>query len=109
MGGADGVPWIVKDRFAHFRGRASELAEDEYARVVDPETDPFVDARGGRLLDDLLMPALNRTLAFAQVHDMAVGIAEDLDLDVTCASDVSLEKDTVVAEAALRFAFGGGD
>ncbi len=38
--------------------------------------------RRGRLFEQFLMPALHRAIAFAQVHDMAVAIGEDLDLDV---------------------------
>ena len=38
-----------------------------------------------------------------------MGVAEDLDLDVARPGDVALEEHPVVAEAARRFAAGGGD
>ena len=38
-----------------------------------------------------------------------MGVAEDLDLDVARPGDVVLEEHPVVAEAARRFAAGGGD
>jgi hypothetical protein len=41
-----------------------------------------VDDRRGRLLDDLLVAALDGALALAEVHEVAVAVAEDLDLDV---------------------------
>ena len=37
---------------------------------------------GGALLHDLLVAALDRALAFEQVDNGPVGVAEDLDLDV---------------------------
>src|SRR5690606_3981526 len=55
-------------------------------------------------LDDLLVAALHRALALPQVHDVAVRIAEDLDLDVARRFDVLLEQQRVVAERRLRLA-----
>ena len=40
------------------------------------------DGRRRRLLDQLLVAALHGAVALAQVHDVAVLVAEDLDLDV---------------------------
>jgi hypothetical protein len=37
---------------------------------------------GAGLFQHLLVAALHRTVALAQVDDVAVGVAEDLDLDV---------------------------
>src|SRR4029077_18721855 len=37
---------------------------------------------GGRLLDDLLMPPLDRTFALTQMNDVVLLVAEDLELDV---------------------------
>src|SRR5229473_3402160 len=44
------------------------------------------------------MAPLQRTLALAEVHDVAVGVAEDLDLDVAGLVEVALEVDVAVAE-----------
>src|SRR5207247_9437924 len=48
--------------------------------------------QGGRwrLLHDLLMPALDRALALAQVDGVAVLVADDLDLDVPRSANVAL-------------------
>ena len=83
----------VADRAAE---RDRSLAHRGAARLVER------DRR--RLLDDLLVAALDRALALVQVHDVAVRVAEDLDLDVTRPLDVALEQDRVVAERALRLA-----
>ena len=57
--------------------------------------------RRRRLLEQLLMAALNRALALAEVHDRAVLVAEDLELDVARRLDVLLDVD--VADAERRF------
>ena len=57
---------------------------------------------GGRDFDDLLMAALDRTIAFEEVDDVAVPVAEDLHLDVARAADEAFEEDGSVAES------GGG-
>ena len=66
-----------------------------------------VDDRRRRLLDDLLVAALDRALALAEVDDVAVRVGEHLDLDVARLLEVALEKDRVVAERALRGALRG--
>src|SRR6202043_1420435 len=63
--------------------------------------------RRRRLLDQLLMPALDRALALAQVDHLAVEVAEDLELDVPGLDEVLLEIDPAVAERLLRFLAGG--
>src|SRR3546814_3719704 len=58
------------------------------------------DERRRRFLDDLLVAALDAALAFVEVEDIAVLVAEDLNLDVARVEDEFLDKDAVVAEAA---------
>ncbi len=60
------------------------------------------DAR--RLLDHLLVAALHRALALAQVTAWCRAVAEHLDLDVARPYDVLLDVDRVVAERVLRLA-----
>ena len=64
--------------------------------------------RGGRLLDHLLVAALDRTVALEQMDDGAVGVAEHLHLDVARLGDELFDQHPVVAERALRLALGGG-
>jgi hypothetical protein len=52
-----------------------------------------------RLLDHLLVAALDRAFALMQVHHVAVRIAQHLDLDVARALDELLDEHPVVAEA----------
>ncbi len=57
------------------------------------------------------MTALHRALAFAEVNQVAVVIAEDLDFDMMRALDQLFDVNAAVAEGAQSFAgggFGGG-
>ena len=58
----------------------------------------LVDHRRGRLLDDLLMAALQRAFALAEMDDVAVRVAQQLDLDVARPLEVALEDQPLVAE-----------
>jgi hypothetical protein len=58
----------------------------------------LVDDRRRALLDDLLVPALDRAVALEQRDDAAVRVAEDLHLDVAGVDDVALQEHGVVAE-----------
>ena len=60
-----------------------------------------VTATDGALLEELLVPALNRALALAEMDDGAVMIADDLEFDMARAFDVLLDVD--VADAERRF------
>ena len=62
-----------------------------------------------RLLDDLLVPALDRALALVEVNQIAVAVAKNLDLDVTRVVDVLLDEQGPVAEGALALTRGGCD
>jgi hypothetical protein len=60
------------------------------------------EARSGRLLDQLLMTALQGAVALAKRHDGAGSIAEQLDLDVAGRDDLALEVDRAVAKRGQR-------
>ena len=78
---------FVADRLGGAHGRGA----DRLARGR-------VHARRGRLLDHLLVAALQRAVALEQVDDVAVGVAEHLHLDVARAGDVLLQQHPIVAE-----------
>ena len=71
------------------------------------------DGRRGRLLDELLVAPLDRTVALAEMHGVAVRVGEHLDLDVARRLDVLLHVHGAVAESGLRLGLslthGGGD
>ena len=59
----------------------------------------LADEGRGRLLDDLLVAALDGALPLEQVHGVAVVVGQHLDLDVPRVGDVPLGVHRVVAEA----------
>jgi hypothetical protein len=62
---------------------------------------------GPDLLDNLLVPPLDRAIALPQADRVAQRIREDLDLDVPGPHDVALDEDVAVPERLLRLAPGG--
>ena len=68
-----------------------------------------VEKRARRLLDDLLVAALDRAFALAEMDDVAVRVAQHLDLDVPRLLDVFLDEDAVVGKARFRLARGGAE
>ena len=64
------------------------------------------DRRRGRFLDQLLVAALRRAVAVAQVHAVAVRVAEDLELDVPGPGEVALDVALGAPEVRLRLARG---
>jgi hypothetical protein len=59
------------------------------------------------LLDDLLVPPLDRAIALPQADRIAQRVCKDLDLDVPGPDDVALDEDVAVPERLLRLAPGG--
>ena len=65
-----------------------------------------VHGRRGRFLNDLLMAALNGTLALEQMHQVPVQIAQDLEFDMARRREPTLQEHGVVAERGGRLAAG---
>ena len=61
-----------------------------------------IDRGRGRFLDQLLVPALHRAVALAEMHDIAVLVGEHLHLDVARVLERALEQQPAVAERVLR-------
>ncbi len=55
------------------------------------------------------MAPLDRALAFAEVDDRAVMVAEDLELDVARRFEVALDVDIAVAEGGLGLPLRGAE
>ena len=68
---------------------------------ADPLAQRVVDRRRGRLLDELLVAALDRAVALAEVDHVAVTVREDLHLDVARILDEPLDVDGRVGEVLL--------
>src|SRR5690606_33450576 len=61
----------------------------------------------GRAFDELLIAPLHCAIALEQVHEIAIRVAQDLNLEMTRATHELLEVDLVVAERRLRLASRG--
>ncbi len=70
--------------------------------------DGRIEVLCGRHLDDLLVAALDRTVAFEEVDGRAESVSEDLHLDVAWTVDRLLQEDGRVAEGRGGFAHRGG-
>ena len=76
-------------------GQRDRSLADALAQLV-------VQRRGGRFLDDLLVAPLDRAVALEEVDQVAVGVAEDLDLDVAGAIHESFDEERAVTERGGR-------
>ena len=81
-------------------GAVADGADSGDGRCTHPLPQCQRDCGRRRFLDDLLVPPLNRAFALEKVHDIAVRVAEHLDLDVPGRRQVALKKDSVVAEGS---------
>src|SRR5690242_2363245 len=64
------------------------------------------DVCSSDLFDNLLVAALDRALALAEMYDVPVAVAQHLDFDVPRLFDIFLDEDPVVGKARFRFARG---
>ncbi len=68
-----------------------------------------IERRRRRLLDELLVAALDRALALAERQHATGGVAEHLDLDMTSRRHELLDVDRAVAERSLRLGARPGE
>ena len=80
-------------------------------RAGDDSADLFallgVEGGGGAFLPHLLVAALQRAIALAEVDGAALAVAEHLDLDMARLGEIFLEIDRIVAEGGLGLALRG--
>ena len=86
------------------RGYIAHIPRDLDCIRVKTASDFLRHAPRGRKLHDLLVAALKRAVAFKQVDDVAVPVAQHLHLDVLGLDEEFLDKDILVAERLLRLA-----
>src|SRR5579884_1337833 len=73
-----------------------------YRRLAHARSKLRREGRRGTLLDDLLVPPLDRAFALEQMHYVPLRVPEDLKLDVARALDIALQQHAIVAEGGLR-------
>ena len=74
------------------------LAQDRLGRLVEPGDLVVGEERRGRLLDQLLVAALERAVAGGDDHDVAVLVGQALGLDVARLVEVLLDEALAAAE-----------
>ena len=88
--------------------RVADLAGQGHRGLVQPRAGGVVDGGRGRLLQHLLVPALGRAVALAEMQHGAVRVGHHLHLDVAPGLDVLLHEHGVVAERRPRLALRRG-
>ncbi|SKU05381.1 Uncharacterised protein [Mycobacteroides abscessus subsp. abscessus] len=88
----------IEDEFDRAGAEISHTARDLTRCLAHSGAQLWGQQRRRSLFDDLLMPALQAALALAQVHHVAVGVAEYLNLDMPGASKIALHQQGVIAE-----------
>ena len=92
----------VEDELRGACALVADRSPERHGGVAHPLAQVGVERGGGRLFEHLLVAALDRAVALAERHDVAVRVGEDLDLDVARALEVALAEDRVVAERCAR-------
>ena len=85
------------------------LAHGVGADLADLEPLRQIERGRGAFLEDLLMAALQRTIAFAEMDRMALAIAENLNFDMARIVEKFFEIDGIIAKGRLGFAARGGE
>ena len=99
----------IEQELAGPRADVADGATEREGGLAEPVTQRRIDRRRRRLLEDLLVAALDRAVALAEVDARAMAIEQHLDLDVARADHQALEDQPVVIEGGCRLAPGRGD
>ena len=97
----------VEHELDRARAAIAERRPEGDRGVAHARAQVAVERGGGRLLEHLLVAALDRALALAEGEDRPVPVGQELDLDVTRTLDVALAVDAVVAEGGLGLSLRG--
>ncbi len=93
---------LGQEELARAGALVADGAGDPERGLRQPASRRLLDGRGRRLLEDLLVPALDRAVTLAEMDAVPVAIEQDLDLDVARPFDQPLEDEPVVAERGDR-------
>ena len=97
---------LADEELAGAGADVADLLEDGLRRLVERAVLLLGEERRGRLLDELLVPALQRAVARRHDHDVAVLVGEALGLDVARLVEVLLDEALAPAERGDRLAGG---
>ena len=100
---------VLVEEFDRADAEIFELAHRLRDRLADAVAAGDVERGRGAFLPDLLVAALQRAVALAEMDGAAVAVAEHLDFDVARPREIFFQIDRVVAEGGLRLGAGGGE
>src|SRR6476661_2089829 len=89
---------LARDEFDRARGIVIHRFRERDRLFAHLAAGGLVEQRRRRFLDDLLIAALDRTFAFAEIDYVAVLVAEHLNLDVAGIDYEFLDENAVIAE-----------
>ena len=101
------LPALVEQELHGAGVDVADVAGERDGVGADAVADLRVQVRRRGDLDDLLVAALQRAVALVEVHDVPVGVGEDLHLDVPRVDHGALEEHRRVAERGLRLPHRG--
>src|SRR5690606_35644281 len=99
----------VDDELDRASGAVADRPRERHRLLAHGGPGRLVEKRARRLLDHLLVAALDRAFALAEMNDITVGVGQHLDLDVPLALDKAFDEDALVAEAVARLVRGGAE
>ena len=100
-------PVDADEELARACAEVARFANDRLGRVVELVDLSLGEVGGGRLLHELLVPALKRAVAGGDDHDVSVLVGEDLGLDVAWVVEVALDEALAATEGGDGLAYGG--
>src|SRR5690606_27658916 len=99
---------ILVEELDRPRPRIAEIGDGAGADVADAGAFLGVEGRRIRLLPDLLVAALQRAVALAEMDAAPHAVAEYLDFDVARLFEIFLDVDRVVTKGCAGFRLGRG-
>ena len=100
---------VLVEEFDRADAEVLQLAHGVGDDLADLVAGGDVERGRGAFLHHLLVAALQRAVALAEMDGVAAAVADHLDLDVARALQIFFEIDGVVAERGLGLGAGGGE
>src|SRR5262249_33301493 len=82
---------VLIEKFEGTQALIAKLAQCLDGEFADPLALGHIERGGGRFFEHLLMGALQRAVALAEMDDPALAVSEDLDLDVARPIEIAFE------------------
>ncbi len=105
----DVMPALVQQELHGARTAVADVAGESHCVGTDFGAQLLGQVGSGRQLDDFLVASLHAAVPLVEMDHVAVGVGQDLDLDVAWVDHGLLEVDRRIPERRLGFSAGGFD